>query len=59
MKIIGIPGGTGAGKTTSTNLINHFYDIENGSITYDGINIRDINKELTKKREEFGLNTAE
>ncbi|MBQ6802424.1 MAG: ATP-binding cassette domain-containing protein, partial [Oscillospiraceae bacterium] len=38
-------GATGAGKTTITNLINHFYDIENGSITYDGINIRDINKD--------------
>ena len=38
-------GATGAVKTTITNLINHFYDIENGSITYDGINIRDINKD--------------
>ncbi len=41
---IAFVGATGAGKTTITNLINHFYDIENGVITYDGINIRDINK---------------
>ena len=40
-----VMGPSGAGKTTITNLINHFYDIENGSITYDGINIRDINKD--------------
>ncbi|MCD8285778.1 MAG: ABC transporter ATP-binding protein/permease [Clostridia bacterium] len=37
-------GATGAGKTTITNLINRFYDIQSGTITYDGIPIRDINK---------------
>ncbi|MBQ4317104.1 MAG: ABC transporter ATP-binding protein, partial [Clostridia bacterium] len=37
-------GSTGAGKTTITNLINRFYDINDGSITYDGINITDIRK---------------
>ena len=37
-------GATGAGKTTITNLINRFYDIEDGKIRYDGINIRKIKK---------------
>ena len=38
-------GATGAGKTTITNLINRFYDIQKGSITYDGIDIGEIRKE--------------
>lgn len=38
-------GATGAGKTTITNLINRFYDIEDGKIRYDGININKIKKE--------------
>ena len=38
-------GSTGAGKTTITNLINRFYDINNGKIRYDGINITKIKKE--------------
>lgn len=37
-------GATGAGKTTITNLINRFYDIQDGKIRYDGININKINK---------------
>ncbi len=37
-------GATGAGKTTITNLINRFYDITDGKILYDGINIMDIRK---------------
>lgn len=37
-------GATGAGKTTITNLINRFYDIQDGKIRYDGINIRKIKK---------------
>ena len=37
-------GSTGAGKTTITNLINRFYDIEDGKIRYDGININKIKK---------------
>lgn len=37
-------GATGAGKTTITNLINRFYDIEDGKIRYDGININKIKK---------------
>ena len=38
-------GATGAGKTTITNLINRFYDIQEGKIRYDGINIRKIKKD--------------
>ena len=41
---IAFVGGTGAGKTTITNLINRFYDIQDGKIHYDGININDIDK---------------
>ena len=37
-------GATGAGKTTITNLINRFYDIADGKIRYDGININKIRK---------------
>ena len=37
-------GSTGAGKTTSTNLINRFYDVQDGKIRYDGININKIKK---------------
>lgn len=39
---IAFVGSTGAGKTTITNLINRFYDINEGKITIDGVNIRDI-----------------
>ncbi|MGI6021321.1 MAG: ABC transporter ATP-binding protein [Lachnospiraceae bacterium] len=38
-------GTTGAGKTTITNLLNRFYDIQGGTITYDGIDIKDIKKD--------------
>ena len=41
---IAFVGSTGAGKTTITNLINYFYDIQEGKIHYDGINIRKIKK---------------
>lgn len=42
---IAFVGSTGAGKTTITNLINRFYDIDGGKIRYDGINIRKIKKD--------------
>lgn len=42
---IAFVGSTGAGKTTITNLINRFYDVAGGRITYDGIDIRDIRKD--------------
>ena len=41
---IAFVGATGAGKTTITNLINRFYDIEDGKVRYDGININKIRK---------------
>jgi ATP-binding cassette subfamily B protein len=42
---IAFVGSTGAGKTTITNLINRFYDVQTGAITYDGINVMDIQKD--------------
>ena len=41
---IAFVGSTGAGKTTITNLINRFYDVNGGVITYDGLDVRDIAK---------------
>ncbi|MGI6108419.1 MAG: ABC transporter ATP-binding protein [Eubacteriaceae bacterium] len=41
---IAFVGSTGAGKTTITNLLNRFYEIDNGKILYDGVNIKDIKK---------------
>ena len=41
---IALVGSTGAGKTTLTNLMSRFYDIQHGAITYDGIDIRNIRK---------------
>lgn len=46
---IAFVGSTGAGKTTITNLINRFYDIDEGEITYDGIDIRRIEKSALRK----------
>ncbi|MBP5342625.1 ABC transporter ATP-binding protein [bacterium] len=46
---IALVGETGAGKTTITNLINRFYDIEDGKIRYDGININKIKKSDLRK----------
>ncbi|OUQ25736.1 multidrug ABC transporter ATP-binding protein [Flavonifractor sp. An135] len=42
---IAFVGSTGAGKTTITNLINRFYDVQGGRVTYDGIDVRDIRKD--------------
>lgn len=50
---IAFVGSTGAGKTTITNLINRFYDIQDGKIRYDGININKIKK--TDLRHSLGI----
>ena len=42
---IALVGSTGAGKTTITNLLNRFYEIDDGKIRYDGINIKKIKKD--------------
>ncbi len=46
---IAFVGSTGAGKTTITNLLNRFYDIQSGEITIDGVNIREIARENLRK----------
>ena len=46
---IAFVGSTGAGKTTITNLINRFYDVERGCVVYDGIDVRDIKKESLRR----------
>ena len=46
---IAFVGSTGAGKTTITSLINRFYEIQSGTITYDGINVRDIQKDSLRR----------
>lgn len=46
---IAFVGSTGAGKTTITNLLNRFYDINEGEITIDGISIQDIRRDVLRK----------
>ena len=46
---IAFVGSTGAGKTTITSLINRFYEIQSGTITYDGIDVRDIEKDSLRQ----------
>ncbi len=50
---IAFVGSTGAGKTTIINLMNRFYEIQDGSITYDGIDLRDIKKEDLRRSMAF------
>ena len=45
---IAFVGSTGAGKTTITNLLNRFYDIQSGSITIDGADIRTISRDALR-----------
>ena len=46
---IAFVGSTGAGKTTITNLINRFYDVQEGEITFDGINVKNIEKDSLRR----------
>lgn len=46
---IAFVGSTGAGKTTITNLINRFYEVQGGGVTYDGIDVRDIKKDSLRR----------
>ena len=46
---IAFVGSTGAGKTTITSLINRFYEIQSGQITYDGIDVREISKDSLRR----------
>ena len=46
---IAFVGSTGAGKTTITNLLNRFYDIQEGSITIDGVDIKDIKRDTLRQ----------
>ena len=46
---IAFVGSTGAGKTTITNLLNRFYDVESGRITIDGIDVKDIRRDTLRK----------
>ncbi len=46
---IAFVGSTGAGKTTITNLINRFYDVQGGRVLYDGIDVRDIKKDALRR----------
>ena len=45
---IAFVGSTGAGKTTITNLINRFYDVQGGAVVYDGIDVEDIEKDALR-----------
>ena len=46
---IAFVGSTGAGKTTITNLINRFYDVQEGRVLYDGIDVKDIKKAALRR----------
>ena len=50
---IAFVGSTGAGKTTIINLINRFYEIQDGSITYDGVDLREIKKDDLRRSMAF------
>lgn len=52
---VALVGSTGAGKTTVTNLLTRFYELEDGEILYDGFDIRDINKDSLRRSQALVL----
>ena len=54
--IVEIFADNSAGKTTITNLINRFYEVQGGGVTYDGIDVRDIKKDSLRRSLGMALN---
>ncbi|MFU1814650.1 ATP-binding cassette domain-containing protein, partial [Enterococcus faecium] len=49
-EMVALVGPTGSGKTTIMNLLNRFYDVDGGSVTFDGIDIRELDLDLLRSQ---------